>query len=151
MKSHGKADSTDKTYLAWCNMRGRCDNPNHVSAHIYHAKGICYDPSWNDYEVFLHDMGPSPANTWLDRKDGNLGYSKENCRWASDWEHGQNKCNMTLNAALVAQIKRELAVPQPHGTRRRQLELLGKAYGVSWTTIRHIHQGKTWCNIEAAE
>lgn len=151
MKSHGKADSTDKTYLAWCNMRGRCDNPNHVSAKIYYNKGVGYDPSWNDYEVFLRDMGPSPAGTWLDRKDGDLGYSKENCRWANDHEHGQNKSGMALNAVLVAQIKRELAQPRAHGELRRRLHAIAKAYGVSWTTIRHIHQGKTWQNIEAAD
>ena len=151
MRSHGKADATDKTYMAWCNMRACCDNPNHVSANIYYDRGIRYDTSWNDYEVFLADMGPSPVGSWLDRKNGALGYSKENCRWADSWEHGQNKSSVRLTEADVAIIKRRFKTKTKHGHQRQMFYELAEQYGVSWTAIRHIYRGNTWCNIKAAE
>lgn len=59
--------------------------------------GIC--KRWLKYENFKEDMYPSYVkhiekygikNTTIDRKDGNKGYSKSNCRWATMKEQNNN-------------------------------------------------------------
>ena len=74
--------SRQRTYRAWQSMKDRCNNMSHKKAHNYALKGITYPEAWEIYENFLADMGECPATFSLDRKDGERGYSKENCRWA---------------------------------------------------------------------
>lgn len=72
-------------------MKARCNNPNHPSADYYSERGITYDPAWEDFEVFLADMGERPPGTTLDRENNDLGYSKENCRWATPKQQANNR------------------------------------------------------------
>lgn len=78
-------------YRTWSTMRQRCGNPNNAKYHLYGGRGISVDNSWNSFPVFLRDMGERPKGTTLDRKDNNLGYSKENCRWSSSSEQNRNR------------------------------------------------------------
>jgi hypothetical protein len=57
----------------------------------YGGRGITYDPSWNDFSVFLADMGDVPEGLTLDRKDPNGNYNKENCHWADWFTQAANK------------------------------------------------------------
>ena len=45
---------------------------------------------WLKFENFYEDMGPRPENTTLDREKNELGYFKENCRWATKREQANN-------------------------------------------------------------
>ena len=38
-------------------------------------------------------MGERPARLTLERDDVNIGYNKNNCRWATTREQGRNKTN----------------------------------------------------------
>ncbi len=71
-------------------MKSRCNNPNYRNSHLWRGKGISYPPKWERFTVFLQDMGERPKNTSLDRINGNKGYSKENCRWATKEEQANN-------------------------------------------------------------
>lgn len=77
----------------WNGIKQRCYNPNIPGYHRYGGRGITVCDEWlESFENFLRDMGfpPSDKHT-LDRRDNDLGYSKDNCRWATVQEQNKNK------------------------------------------------------------
>lgn len=78
---HGMRNTS--TYASWCDMKYRCNNSNHRFYKHYGGRGISYDSRWESFEEFYKDMGDRPHKTMLDRKNNDLDYSKENCRWAN--------------------------------------------------------------------
>lgn len=80
----------DPLYRLWKDMRQRCNNPNNQEFHNYGGRGIKICPEWDDFWIFKMDMGPRPQGYRLDRKNNDLGYSKENCRWATPREQALN-------------------------------------------------------------
>jgi hypothetical protein len=82
-------------YMLWCTIKNRCYNAKDRSYLNYGAKGITMSDSWkNSYNNFFRDMGekPTPKHT-IDRIDGLKGYSKENCRWATQKQQQRNRLN----------------------------------------------------------
>jgi hypothetical protein len=74
-------------------MKQRCLNPNNVRATEYADKQICKD--WLKYESF-HNWAITHGyeeHLTLDRKDNNLGYCPDNCRWITNQEQQNNKKN----------------------------------------------------------
>lgn len=80
-------------YSTWTNLKTRCNNRNNRKYLSYGARGIKVCPEWNSsFENFYKDMGPKPGPDFsIDRINNNEGYSKDNCRWATKKQQGNNQ------------------------------------------------------------
>jgi hypothetical protein len=79
---HGYAGTP--TYVTWCAMLGRCEDPRNASYPTYGARGITVCERWHRFENFLADMGERPSlDHSIDRKDAEGNYEPSNCRWAT--------------------------------------------------------------------
>lgn len=80
-----------RLYNTWVSMLKRTSNPNSPDYDDYGAKGIKVCKDWEDIKVFIEDMYPSfIEGMTIDRIDNTKGYSKDNCRWASNFQQKQN-------------------------------------------------------------
>lgn len=83
-----------KVYRCWQKMKERCLDVNHPTFKKYGAKGISIHPPWiESVEAFVMDMGLPPTEKHeVDRKNNKLGYTPENCKWATRAEQLRNTC-----------------------------------------------------------
>lgn len=88
--THGKRHT--RTYKSWATMKQRCLNPQNAKYPRYGGRGITVCDRWKEsFEAFLEDMGECPDERTIDRINNDLGYFKNNCRWATGIEQQRNK------------------------------------------------------------
>lgn len=80
---HGKTNTP--TWESWMAMRRRAGkHPRYLHVRIH--------PPWNDFLIFLRDVGDRPPNTSIDRfPDRNGDYIPGNVRWATRSEQQRNR------------------------------------------------------------
>ncbi len=79
-------------YAIWKAMHQRCSNPNFDDFHNYGGRGISVCESWNDFAVFISDMGRRPSSEYsIDRINTNGNYEPTNCKWSTRIEQGNNR------------------------------------------------------------
>lgn len=97
---HGHSPRNERpsrTYNSWRGMMDRCSNASHISYENYGGRGIRVCESWQVFENFLRDMGERPIGRTIDRKRVNENYSKDNCRWATNYEQRHNRTDSPQN------------------------------------------------------
>ncbi len=86
-------EAQKRTFTVWAGMRARCYNPNNKRYHVYGARGITIDPAWDEFAVFLADMGPAPKGYSIERENNDKPYTKGNCHWLPRGKQSQNRQN----------------------------------------------------------
>lgn len=83
-------------YSIWKKMHSRCSDPSDQAYPDYGGRGIYVCERWATFENFRADMGIRPAGLSIERKDNSLGYSPDNCKWASPTEQARNRRSNTI-------------------------------------------------------
>lgn len=80
-----------RIYRIWAGMLSRCTNPKDYGYSNYGGRGITVCERWMTFLNFLEDMKEPEPKMTLDRIDGNDGYYKDNCRWATYATQSRNR------------------------------------------------------------
>lgn len=126
-----------RAYNTWTNMRKRCANLEGPDAPWYAAKGIAVCNRWQNFNLFLDDMGQPPEGASLDRIDGALGYSPENCRWATAREQSHNSKVTKLSDHDVRAIRGDA----------RPYKDIAAQYGISKGHVCKVRSGKFYSRL----
>lgn len=126
-----------REYVSWQAMIGRCHRIYNDRYAEYGARGIKVCDRWllpGGFSNFYADMGDRPENTTLDRIDNSLGYTSENCRWATYKEQRANQ-----SPRIPIETKQEIIDLKGAGLSGRRV---AAAYGVSHTYVSDVWNGR---------
>lgn len=140
-RRHGHCDNGEEspTYRTWKAMRRRCTDAGCKGFNRYGGRGISFVPQWRDFSVFLADMGERPSGTFLDRENGNMGYSKDNCRWVSRKIQNRNRLGVVLTIESARAIYARAWLGEPHKS-------IAADFGCSPQLVSNIKTGKAWAD-----
>ena len=104
-KSHARHGMTRDNqahpiYRCWTNMKTRCYNQRVKAYGDYGGRGIQVCNRWlESFDNFLADMGSTwHAGLTLEREDNDMGYSPDNCVWATRKTQANNRRNPRIAA-----------------------------------------------------
>jgi hypothetical protein len=94
---NGIPNKLHELYSMWKEMRTRCSNPKRRDFKYYGGRGIKICERWNNFELFVLDMGPRPTKEHeIDRINGDGNYEPGNCKWATHFEQLQHTSQNTF-------------------------------------------------------
>lgn len=148
---HGHTDQTrprdwgDRTshplYKMWDGMKRRCRDPKHRDYVNYGARGVTVCDRWDDFWVFLSDMGERPEGCSLDRADNSKGYEPSNCRWATSAQQARNRRTGVVTPQLAEEIKRRAKLGERAGDIARSL-------AIHYDHVRNVIVGLSWSDTK---
>lgn len=80
-------------YQVWAGMKSRCENPKSIGYKNYGGRGITVCDAWRDSFQSFYDWAIAEGyekGLELDRRENDLGYSPENCRWLDQLRNVNN-------------------------------------------------------------
>lgn len=86
--THGKSGTRE--FRIWSAMHTRCKNKNSTGYANYGGRGISVCERWASFDNFYSDMGESPPNFSIERKNTNGNYEPGNCIWADKTTQARN-------------------------------------------------------------
>jgi hypothetical protein len=141
-----------RLHRTYHSMKQRCLNPNIKNYKYYGGRGITIHERWlgeDGLQHFIEDMGFIPPGVHesgrtkytLERKNNDLGYSKENCIWATYKEQNDNQRNQTRGSKFSFAIAQEIRVLSKQGIPNFEL---ARRYNTSRPMISLIVNNKIW-------
>lgn len=126
-------------YRTWRQIRKRCSNPNSANYKWYGGKGVSVCSRWDDFDVFVDDVGPHPGPGWtIDRISNDGDYEPGNVQWATMDEQNRKRSNTKLDLEKVNKIK------ELYATRSYRLVDLAEMFGCGKSQISYIVRGERW-------
>lgn len=85
----------NRIYCIWKSMKHRCSSKDVRFYKYYGSKGIVVCSEWLDFKTFKRwalSNGYADGLT-IDRKDPEMGYNPDNCRWTDGFGQAKSKIN----------------------------------------------------------
>lgn len=132
-RTHGL--STSSEYRIWSLMIDRCTNVNSPAYDRYRDRGVCV--RWKDsFEAFIADMGLRPSDSHsIERRNNDVGYSPDNCYWATSKIQSNNKSNTVF-------------LEDPKTGELRPRALLAEEYGIDQVVL-HYRLKRGWSSYKS--
>lgn len=94
-------------HVMWAGMLSRCYNANSENYKYYGGRGITVCNRWHNFRFFVEDMGqkPTPGHS-IERRDNDLGYFPDNCKWATSSEQCSNRSKFKTNTSGVTGVSK---------------------------------------------
>lgn len=135
-KTHGQ--TTTPLYRVWRAMLDRCHLKSHKSYRFYGGRGVVVCAEWRaSFECFAGDMAATyRKGLWLDRREVNGMYCRDNCRWVTPKQQQRNRRDNVL-LEYAGQVR----------TLAEIVEMCGVQYGLvrsrlsrGWPLLDAIHK-----------
>jgi hypothetical protein len=138
---HTSNGKTSRAYLAWTNMRQRCENERSPEYPNYGARGVVVCERWRaSFQNFLSDVGEPSEGLSLDRIDNSRGYEPGNVRWATAAKQSQNRRVVRITCDLVNEIRGR----SEHGEGPVSI---ARRMGISYPTVSGVIHRRTWRDV----
>ena len=113
------------TYTSWACMVARATGTYKDPVNSKYYENISACEEWLVFENFYNDMGERPSTNFsIDRIDPNLGYCKENCRWADKTTQARNTNSDGMNGVNWREDRGKWCVSITVGGRNKYIGLV---------------------------
>lgn len=136
VKTHGMRQ--EPIYAVWCSMKARCLNKKNIRWPDYGGRGITVCKEWLSFDQFYKDMGDTPfKGAQIDRVENSGNYEKNNCKWSTRSENGNNKRS---NAILEIKGVKHTVAEWSQITGISYKTLYGRVFGYGWPIERALNE-----------
>ena len=138
---HCRGGKSSPIALVFHGMKDRCYNPKNPRFKRYGGRGITICQEWLEDPALFFNWAIS--NGWslglqIDRKENDLGYIPDNCRFVPSFINGRNRSTTKLNQEVVDEIRLRFH------TDGASITDISLTYGFARSTIADVIKNRTW-------